>query len=1128
MIHIRLKFDEIQRDAFGRIETPVLMLKKPHGAILGALGDFYALEMELKFNETSTMKFNYPKRNHGRRTMFYDNVVGDKLIQVDPYGIFIVTEVNENMDERGKIKEVECRSREQELADKRAFFAEGTYNLWNPADVENTLLGMLFADQDWKIGSVSASLIGKYRTFPETDSKLLDVLLGDVQEKYGCVFDFDTYTRTVNVIDIDEPVATMPVFLSRKNLIQSGELREDVSSIFTKVYVQGAEGVDIHNVNPTGENYIYNLDYYISNGDLPSDLAAKWRAWENALFSRQQYYTSVVALRNAVISRLAGMNAELVDLNNELKTLDNTRATFLQMLKTPYSDESMAYLKAHGISTENVDEYFNGRLDDTAKEYSAIEDEITALKAKIAEAVEERDGHIATLAEINSELKLDGYFAEDEMKILRCYFKEDCFSDNTFAVFDVDVESSGTYKKLSSAPLVFTDIKLSEVDCEGGHRISVITGGHVSVAEGDVKIEANIIRGVLDHIDGEVVCSIYIGSGTDNGDNFPSGNLTYTAVATYDDDSLLSGMTKHSDTIYSSDKSVSHTMYYYTGDATIPGANAKVYFTRNVTDYQQYSVEQDLFDYAQDCMEEIAWPGYEFDIESGNFVFAQKFDPFKNSIQLGCNVHLEYDDDLFLKPMLIEIHLNFDESDDFTLVFSNYFQRPDRANGLKDLLDRATSTSRSIDMSKYEFGQNANTTTWVKDMLQQGFDAAKAQISAGKDQMVSITESGIVVDSENGTSKIYLNNGMIALLDKNTNTVKMAMGHFLNEASGADFVGVLADVIGGTLIAGQNLIIECPDPNGGVMQFKVDSSGVILNNGRMYMKTDKGAMGWDANYGFFAGVPGLFETTDTGYVHPVCIDPETDELIFDDKGFPKDVSVWIGIDGKAYFRGNVYAENGYFSGEVHATSGTFKGTVQASDFLNASGESMLVNGKWSSDYLDVRGLNVNNNLIIDENGNVTINGGSISWSAVTGTDEIDQQIQDATDIANEAYDIANSVKLPGYIKSTYIDSTTVRSPTIEGGNIYGANYYGNTFNIFPDSSSGSGSFNIYGNWLSDIERIMTIAYSTPSGAPLIEMYSPLSGELYMSFGRLYFKSGMTIDFSGANVTGLPSTTAVFG
>lgn len=78
------------------------------------------------------------------------------------------------------------------------------------------------------------------------------------------------------------------------------------------------------------------------------------------------------------------------------------------------------------------------------------------------------------------------------------------------------------------------------------------------------------------------------------------------------------------------------------------------------------------------------------------------------------------------------------------------------------------------------------------------------------------------------------------------------------------------------------------------------------------------------------------------------------------------------MNGDAFFRGKVYATDGYFSGTVYATDGEFSGTVyatggefsgivKASDFLDASGHSMLTpEGKFDADYLDLMGINVKN------------------------------------------------------------------------------------------------------------------------------------------------------------------------
>ncbi len=79
---------------------------------------------------------------------------------------------------------------------------------------------------------------------------------------------------------------------------------------------------------------------------------------------------------------------------------------------------------------------------------------------------------------------------------------------------------------------------------------------------------------------------------------------------------------------------------------------------------------------------------------------------------------------------------------------------------------------------------------------------------------------------------------MIAMTDDNWATAKLAIGLFASDEVGTYF-GVNAEVIGGKLIVGNNLVIE-NETDDGVMQFKVDSSGAWLNNSTFVLQKDNG------------------------------------------------------------------------------------------------------------------------------------------------------------------------------------------------------------------------------------------------------------------------------------------------
>lgn len=211
------------------------------------------------------------------------------------------------------------------------------------------------------------------------------------------------------------------------------------------------------------------------------------------------------------------------------------------------------------------------------------------------------------------------------------------------------------------------------------------------------------------------------------------------------------------------------------------------------------------------------------------------------------------------------------------------------------------------------------------------------------------------------------------------------------------------------------------------------------------------------------------------------------DIAFDSEGMPKNANFFLDIDtGNAYFRGRLRATSGLIGGytiedsylhagsgssyvglnggtsvhtdyamwagasepnrapfyvkkdgALYAKNGIFSGIIQASNYLDQSGKSMINNaGQFTSEYLDVRGLNVNDRFKVDENGDVTITNGSISWGAVTDTSELDARISSAKTTANNAKTVADNAAsdakkiADGMYSGTFIDGKKIISPEI--------------------------------------------------------------------------------------------------
>ena len=172
-----------------------------------------------------------------------------------------------------------------------------------------------------------------------------------------------------------------------------------------------------------------------------------------------------------------------------------------------------------------------------------------------------------------------------------------------------------------------------------------------------------------------------------------------------------------------------------------------------------------------------------------------------------------------------------------------------------------------------------------------------------------------------------------------------------------------------------------------------------------------------------------------------------------------------------------------------------------------------------------------------EDGTTVINGGCIQTGTIdaqylnlTGaitfpdlSSDVQGEINNAVDTANDAYDLAYGNQLPSYIKSTYIDATRIESPTI-----YAGEFYGNEFNVYPESGN-SGSFNIYGSTsASSGYHMLEIAYHWGLGA-YVNFDSPAGAQANWFFDRTVFNGYYVefygdVDFSGATVSGIAVDT----
>lgn len=1043
------------------------MLKNLDGTYIQPLTYAFDISAELHYNETSQLEFSIPAYANGEETPHYKDIVGMRIVDWLGVGQFILVNPSTENDGVKEIKKCKAYSLEYELTYKSTYIPEGTYEFWNPVAPESTIIGMILSDYpSWSVGSIDSDLIGVYRTFDANSQNAYDLMKNELQEKYQCVFDFDTYNRTVNVRKVSSIVEQKPVYLSTKNLIKNISVEEDTENIFTTMDVNGAEGVDIRSVNPMGNNVIYNLDYFMyqipeeaegnrGNSYFSQSMIDKWSEWKESYASSQRQFYNITIDKVLKEAKLEMAKAELTELNGELSSLTELQSVYVEAA-------------AQGVDKSSDLARVKREIADKEDDISDKQSEIETLEESIESAAQDQK-------RINSECKFENFFNESELIALDKYMKQTNISEESFVYQEVNsyVDADASVK-LQDATVDIRDAKISGAEMESGRMVYSIFGGSIELTDGeDNVVKSNIVRGSLEKkTNYEYLLTLYLSNGTYVGDvEFNSAGLTiYGEVESFDTD-VTGAENSYIDGTYIS----------------MTSSENSSYFTRNVGEYEKRSIEWSLLEFGEQELESLAWPSYSFDVDSANFLALEDFVAFKNKFSLGDKVYIDINGKI-LTPIAIGVQVDFSDPSKFKLMFGDKYSLKDSAFELVDLLEQSVQMGKTVATNKLSYNAfiDSGASTAVKDYMTSALDASKQAVIAGANQAVQFDGSGLrlrkAIDGGYDDEQIWMINNNIVFTDDGWSSAKMAIGKVIDPNLVTDdnpygeAWGIVAPNIVGTMLAGENLIIESAKKDGTNAVFRVDADGAKLYNSNFDLvkalqtgSNDKAWIKFDPNLGMIGGLDSianpLYAYDDDGNVIGIKnASGNTLEKIpstVTEDNMPN-ASFWLDMNGNAFYKGTVYAEDGVFRGDVYADNGTFKGTVDATTFkLDGVDISNIFKTEEDPELGDVLKI-----------GQITIDGttGTISWDNVS-TSPIEYMYNSTASDSGAHSDMrstdyyrkekfggagtwsawyqfrgkngSDGEDFSGYdwIKQTYIDGSSVKSPTMMANQVYVSNHF---------------------------------------------------------------------------------------
>lgn len=1057
-------------------ERPKFILRNLDGKAIGFLGHILNPKATINYNEISEISFEYPAYDNGEKLDEYDLLNSMRVVDIEGYGQFILQKPIENDDTVSKKKSCKAYSLEHELSGKEVTVEEGTYNFWNPLAKESSIMGIILSEiPSWRIGTVSSDLIGKYRTYSAEKRKIYDFMKTDLQKTYGCIFDFDTYNRVINVRSIESMSTTKAVYLSSKNLLDEIEIEENTDELVTVLDVHGADDLDIRNVNPMGVNKIYNLDAYMNESYFSKEMIAQWQNWKQTFNFYQQTYFDISVEQSMLISRLVTENAVLADLEGELSGLESKKATLVQ-----------------GVA---MDSSLRDDLAAVKTEISAKEREINNQKKTVIAPIENKITALTNqLKNINQLTAFSAFFSEKQIAVLDCYFKCGSLTDSTFVATNTDSYSTdGTMVRGLAS--IFNLVSLKEIrktEYTSDKTFYSVRGGMIETSHSSFALDAEIVRGTLEvNSDNTFVLSLYLNDGKlNNNTTFTGATLSMTGI------------------LGASVMSSASALQFKT-------STANAYFTRNVTEYQKRSVALELYDYAVERLNKLSYPTFYFSVESANFLALDDFVDFAKQFKLGEKVYLHIDDNV-LEPIAMSVSIDFDDLSDFEIQFSDNYRLNSKEFTLESILDQAISGSNSLDLNQYNYSNfvSSGAKTSVEQFMKSAIDAMKNNIMAGENNELKIDGTGLrcmKYDEASGTyspKQIWMAHNAIMFTEDNWESATIGIGEFTDKNFGTLY-GIVLPALVGTLLAGQNLIIESEKQDGGVAVFKMDAEGASLHNASFNLY---GSTGGRIDMGAILGLVGG-DDPDNMFVYDKFNNPtgvktannksvtKVDDL---DTNDTPNANFWLDMDGGLYIKGVIDAVGGIFRGSLEvggstafrvdaqgnlkiggtatnpnfsvdangnlvANSGTFKGTVYGATYKDNNGNIMMNSSQqFKSDYLSLNGINVGNGqFVVDSAGNVSVSGSikmgagsSINWAQVTEQNATMSlayiQANNAFNYAGVAYDEAGNaydLALDAYDAADYAYDLAYEN-RITDKKIFDVLTGGGTrFGIFSDSST---------------------------------------------------------------------------
>lgn len=919
-----------------KVDSPTLILRNRSLENIGKIKNYEGLSYSEKLNESNTLSFTTYKELNGIKNEYWDDIVDFKLLFIPEIHEQFQIKVSTN-EADSTTKEVTCTPlSEAELSQVNLYdvainteddkLRDGNINVWDNYDVNFPTIFYRnpdrWMDYDWsdakysdatvytdeakkkiirnssllhrvlekavtyKIGYVQESLWNIFKEFTFDDTDIYSALTSTIAEEVGCLFIFDSVSRTVNVYDLyntctkcgyrgdyDEYCPEChstkfegqygedtTIFITTENLSSEITLDSDIDSAKNCFRVEGGDDnitAAVSNVNPNGTSYIYQIADWMKK-DMPDELVVRLNEYENKY--------------NEYLEKTYLINSQEMTLRyNDIVQYVEERYPSQTFEKIPLDDDSFGKIETY----EKLTDYYYQSISLYSYLNDAMMPEMETVNKDIDSQLEILSAITSIAVNINVSSVQQGAVENAINSYARCLIDTSLFSiellESNYATAthiwtgkiqlteiadDTNVKSTDTLTiTVNDNVLNFVQEKVQKTISK--KKINDITNisDVKNVPLEDFKkylhyysySELKKIYQCFDDCTSVIVESVaetedeIIKKSVDDYRLEYQNRLVEINAVMELRKSQLDVVTNIQNYIVKNKLAVRSELdiqtflgddlykifFAYRREQKYANDN---YISDDLTDSELIQKTRELFEKAQKELDKASKITYSISATLNNLLAIPKFAPLRDYFEIGNWIRVKIDNEIY-KLRLTSYDINYDDLDSISVEFSNVTKNSCTTASVQDVLNAASSISTTYNALTQQMDYTKSTNSIVKNWVYEGLDTTMTKIvNNAETQDVTMGTSGIYCraydDIKGDYDDCYLriiNNGMYLFTDGGK-TLKTAVGKFWY--NNKIVYGINAEVLVGNLLAGNQLLIG--DSEGNV---QITKDGIIAKNG---------------------------------------------------------------------------------------------------------------------------------------------------------------------------------------------------------------------------------------------------------------------------------------------------------